>query len=457
MASSSSSSSSTFKQIIKRDPTGQYVMYNEVIGRGQYKEVYKGFDSVNGTEIAWCVIFLQNTFGLSGIDLTYVCTENILLKRMDHENIVKCHTSWIDYRERSIYIITELFTSLSLRRYIKNHTLVDFKVVKSWCIQILKGLDYLHSRGIVHRDIKLDNIFISGNSGTVKIGDFGVAVYLKPGEFAGGIVGTPQYMAPELYHGLYNQLADIHSFGMCVLQMITRVFNLYLDQSIYRHSVYYLVKTGVKPTALNTVTDPQAKQFIERCLLPAASRPSAKELLNDPFLAPSVSATSTVRTNSCLIPCSVRDRVDGLLGVVKEVEFGDKKFKLLVKMKDAGIVRIELSVIYSVEGKEVDVKTEVDFSLETDNNIHQFVMKNIATKIKLSTEDVAVVTEFIDEVIKEVVYNQDFIPNKVLNARHWHGERSLSGDDNKTTKNERSSPRVWGRLMMPNRLRTFSF
>lgn len=100
-----------------------------------------------------------------------------------------------------------------------------------------------HSPPIIHRDLKCDNIFVNGNHGEVKIGDLGLATVMqKPtarsviGEmlalFVGKIsrtdeslefiaVGTPEFMAPELYEEEYNELVDVYSFGMCILEMVT--------------------------------------------------------------------------------------------------------------------------------------------------------------------------------------------------------------------------------------------
>ncbi|MBA0820532.1 hypothetical protein Gohar_019620, partial [Gossypium harknessii] len=94
------------------------------------------------------------------------------------------------------------------------------KAVKSWARQVLAGLIYLHSHDppIIHRDLKCDNIFINGNQGEVKIGDLGLATVLEQSN-AKSVIGTPEFMAPELYDESYNELVDIYSFGMCMLEM----------------------------------------------------------------------------------------------------------------------------------------------------------------------------------------------------------------------------------------------
>lgn len=107
-------------------------------------------------------------------------------------------------------------------RYRKKHKFVELKAIKKWARQILRGLHYLHSHNppIIHRDLKCDNIFVNGNQGEIKIGDLGSAIVMQQ-PTAHSVIGTPEFMAPELYDEEYNELVDIYSFGMCMLEMVT--------------------------------------------------------------------------------------------------------------------------------------------------------------------------------------------------------------------------------------------
>lgn len=95
------------------------------------------------------------------------------------------------------------------------------------------------------------------------------------------MIGTPEYMAPELYEEDYTELADIYSFGMCLLEMVTTEIPYSECDSVVK--IYKKVTSGVKPQALNKIANPEVKVFIEKCIAEPKARPSASELLKDPF------------------------------------------------------------------------------------------------------------------------------------------------------------------------------
>ncbi|KAF4365009.1 hypothetical protein F8388_001757 [Cannabis sativa] len=269
-------------EIVEVDPTGRYGRYNEILGKGASKTVYRAFDEYEGIEVAWNQVklydFLQNPE-----DLERLYSEIHLLKTLKHKHIMKFYTSWVDTANRNINFVTEMFTSGTLRQYRLKHRRVNIRAVKHWCRQILKGLLYLHSRNppVIHRDLKCDNIFINGNQGEVKIGDLGLAAILRKSH-AAHCVGTPEFMAPEVYEEEYNELVDIYAFGMCILEMVT--FEYPYSECTHPAQIYKKVISGKKPEALYKVKNPEVRQFVEKCLATVSCRFTALELLKDPFL-----------------------------------------------------------------------------------------------------------------------------------------------------------------------------
>jgi WNK lysine deficient protein kinase len=265
---------------VEVDPTGRYGRYEDVLGRGAMKTVYRAFDQEEGIEVAWNKASLEN---LDDVSIQRIYAEVRLLKSLRNENIIMLYNAWLDKKTRHMNFITEVCTSGTLRQYRQKHRHVSMKAVKNWARQILEGLNYLHNHNprIIHRDLNCSNIFVNGNSGVLKIGDLGFATILANDHAAHTIIGTPEFMAPELYEEDYNERVDVYSFGMCLLEMVT----LEIPYSECRNvaHIYKKVSSGIRPASLQKVTNSEMRQFIEKCLAAASVRPSAVELLMDPF------------------------------------------------------------------------------------------------------------------------------------------------------------------------------
>lgn len=264
------------------EPTGRYGRYNELLGSGAMKKVYRAFDQEEGIEVAWNQVKLRQFCDDQSM-IERLKAEVRLLRTLKNRNIIRLYSMWRDEERNTLNFITEVCTSGNLREYRKKHRHVSTNALKKWSKQILKGLNYLHTHDpcIIHRDLNLSNVFINGNIGQVKIGDFGLAAAVGKSHSAHSILGTPEFMAPELYDENYTELIDIYSFGMCVLEMVT--LDLPYSECDSVAKIYKKVTAGVRPQALDKVKDPEVKAFIEKCLAQPRLRPSAADLLKDPF------------------------------------------------------------------------------------------------------------------------------------------------------------------------------
>ncbi|XP_020580209.1 probable serine/threonine-protein kinase WNK11 [Phalaenopsis equestris] len=269
---------------VEMDPTGRYGRYADILGIGATKKVYRGFDQEDGIEVAWNQVTLRS-FKEDSQMLNRIFSEVRLLRSLRHENIIMLYNVWTDDEAGTLNFITEVCTSGNLREYRKKHCHVSLKALKKWCRQILVGLDYLHKHDpcIIHRDLNCSNVFMNGNTGEVKIGDLGLAAVVGNRHLAHSILGTPEFMAPELYEEDYTEQVDIYSFGMCVLEMMTNEIPYSECDSVPK--IYRKVTAGIRPASLSKVRDHEIHSFIERCLGNPRFRPSASELLKDHFFA----------------------------------------------------------------------------------------------------------------------------------------------------------------------------
>ncbi|XP_047318688.1 probable serine/threonine-protein kinase WNK11 [Impatiens glandulifera] len=270
------------ESFIEVDPTGRYGRYDELLGSGAVKKVYRAFDQEEGIEVAWNQVKLRNfSQDKSTIDRLY--SEVNLLRTLNHKNLITLYNVWTDLDNNTFNFITEVCISGNLREYRNKHKHVSLKALKKWSKQILECLNYLHTHEpcIIHRDLNCSNVFINGNIGQVKIGDLGLAAIVGKSHSAHSVLGTPEFMAPELYNEDYTESVDIYSFGMCVLELVTLELPYMECDNVVK--IYKKVTSGIMPQAMNKILDPHVKGFIQRCLAKPGTRPSAARLLQDPF------------------------------------------------------------------------------------------------------------------------------------------------------------------------------
>ncbi|XP_048229770.1 probable serine/threonine-protein kinase WNK10 isoform X2 [Ricinus communis] len=386
---------------------------------------YKAFDEINGIEVAWNQVSVEDVLQ-SPDQLERLYSEVHLLKSLKHENIMKFYNSWVDDNNKTINMITELFTSGSLRKYRKKHKNVDIKAIKNWARQILRGLHYLHSHNppIIHRDLKCDNVFVNGNNGEVKIGDLGLATVMQQ-PTARSVIGTPEFMAPELYEEEYNELVDIYSFGMCILEMVTCEYPY--SECKNPAQIYKKVTSGIKPASLCKVNDPLVKRFIEKCIVPASMRLPALELLKDPFLAtenpkelvfaslhlPDLMLKQVSRGQSESYPMDIDSNHKKLSvgsctkSMDESLHFSTSEFQRLTvknefrlrgEKNDDNTISLTLRIVDRCGGVK-----NIHFTFYLDSDTTLSIAEEMVEQLDLSNEDVAIIAELIDALILKLV------------------------------------------------------
>ena len=117
---------------------------------------------------------------------------------------------------------------------------------------------------IIHRDIKCDNIFINSNTGEIKIGDLGLSTTINNNVYKCSVLGTPEFMAPEMYEEYYGTEVDIYAFGMAMLEMLTR--EPPYCECTNPAQIYKKVTNREFPISITRVLDEDVRNFILWCL-----------------------------------------------------------------------------------------------------------------------------------------------------------------------------------------------
>ncbi|XP_076941532.1 serine/threonine-protein kinase 54-like [Bidens hawaiensis] len=211
------------------------LVFGKVIGRGSFGVVHKG--SYQGQTVAVKVLDFGNTRVTKAM---MECMKNDFMKEaclwqnLDHPNVTKMIGATMSMKtnsrskksktESDCCIVSEFVKGGSLRSYLlKNRKKkLPMKTVIQFALDIAKGLRYLHSKRIIHHDVKPENILID-NQNKLKLTDFGESVY-EPLElvFTSGEIGTRGYMAPEVASKMpYGQKCDVYSFGICLWEIYT--------------------------------------------------------------------------------------------------------------------------------------------------------------------------------------------------------------------------------------------
>ncbi|KAI7736115.1 hypothetical protein M8C21_011181 [Ambrosia artemisiifolia] len=189
----------------------------DFLGRGMFSTVYKGYTK-SGFFFAVKEFPLLDQGSQGKQTVIQLEQEVSLLRQLDHENIVRYFGT--DKDDGKLYIFVELMTKGSLAKIYQKYKLRESQV-SAYTKQILSGLNYLHERKVVHRDIKCAKILVDA-SGSVKLADFGLAIAsalngMQPSK------GSAHWMAPEVYQQGKDCgfAADIWSLGCTVLEMFT--------------------------------------------------------------------------------------------------------------------------------------------------------------------------------------------------------------------------------------------
>ncbi|KAG5481500.1 hypothetical protein LSCM1_05518 [Leishmania martiniquensis] len=198
------------------------VLLDIPLGQGSYGKVFRAWDEMTGCYLAAKELPLDTSKAPS-VAVREVLQEYSVLTELSHPNIVRVVAFMVMKEKARIYM--EWMPSGSLQDVLRHHPRGALResIVRRYARDVVSGLVYLHSRGVIHRDVKPANMLLSSD-GTVKLTDFGTSLVFSGNSRtleSGAIIGTAAYMAPECVQGTYSPASDIWSFGCSVVQLIT--------------------------------------------------------------------------------------------------------------------------------------------------------------------------------------------------------------------------------------------
>lgn len=204
--------------MIGRRLDGRYELL-ELIGTGGMADIYKAKDITEDRIVA--VKILKNEFAGSEDFLRRFRNESKAIALLSHPNIVKIYD--VGFNEQIQFIVMEYIDGISLAEYIKLQGVLKWKDAVYFTIQILRALQHAHDRGIVHRDIKSQNVMMLPD-GTIKVMDFGIARFNRETDktLSEKAIGSVHYISPEQARGeMTDEKSDIYSVGVMLYEMLT--------------------------------------------------------------------------------------------------------------------------------------------------------------------------------------------------------------------------------------------
>lgn len=204
--------------MIGRRLDGRYELL-ELIGTGGMADIYKAKDITEDRIVA--VKILKNEFAGSEDFLRRFRNESKAIALLSHPNIVKIYD--VGFNEQIQFIVMEYIDGISLAEYIKLQGVLKWKDAVYFTIQILRALQHAHDRGIVHRDIKSQNVMMLPD-GTIKVMDFGIARFNRETDktLSEKSIGSVHYISPEQARGeMTDEKSDIYSVGVMLYEMLT--------------------------------------------------------------------------------------------------------------------------------------------------------------------------------------------------------------------------------------------
>ncbi|KAJ7388576.1 Mitogen-activated protein kinase kinase kinase 2 [Desmophyllum pertusum] len=221
-SSTDESSESSTDDESPSDESAHSWIQGELLGAGAFGKVYKCYHKKHNNVWAVKIVKIEPHYAEDQKEVKAIKNEIDILRNFKHKRIVSYYGS--EQKDGHLYLFMEFMAGGSLSDHIKRSNTLSESKSRKYTEQILEGVSFLHSKNIIHRDIKGSNVLLDGH-GNVKLADFGLSkIIQKVGSKTNlmSYCGTPYWMAPEIFRGEgYGRKADIWSVGCTVVEMLT--------------------------------------------------------------------------------------------------------------------------------------------------------------------------------------------------------------------------------------------
>ena len=258
---------------------GRYEI-SEIIGVGGMAVVYKAYDNVENRYVA--IKILKEEFLSNQEFLRRFKNESKAIAMLSHPNIVSVYD--VSFGDLIQYIVMEYIEGITLKEFIEREGSLRWNDAVHFTMQILKGLQHAHDRGIVHRDVKPQNIMVL-NDGTIKVTDFGIARFARSDQrtITDKAIGSVHYISPEQARGeKTDEKADIYSVGVMLYEMLTGKLPFQAESAV-SVAIMQLQRDPQLPSEINSSIPKGLEQITMHAMQKSQERryQSASEILCD--------------------------------------------------------------------------------------------------------------------------------------------------------------------------------
>ena len=254
----------------------RFVRTDTIVGSSRWKLAYEAFDRARGMRVAYCVINLAG----AEQEMDRIIRAIEMIRRVDHQYIVKIFDWQADRQQGEIHLVTELFAAGNIRTYLSGRDAVEPRVFRKWGRDLLMAIAYLHSLDVsaLALNVKAKNVLVHAELGAVKLDILSVSSLVS--ESSSRVpIEEAKLAAPELLMGHKGQSMDVYGWAMVLLEGVTDC-RPYSECATYSQLFEKLARYE-PPDVLERVEPRTLREVLRKVFVPPVDRPTAYALMEE--------------------------------------------------------------------------------------------------------------------------------------------------------------------------------